>query len=706
MQPPVTGRPVLRFGVFEVDLQARELHKSGLKVRIQEQPFQILALLLERRGAVLSRDELQKILWPDGTFVDFEHGLNSAVKKLREALEDDADNPRFIETVPRRGYKFIWPVDGALQPSALPVGHVDAKGARRWLLLGTVILVILVSAAVGWWLLSRLMPKITGSTQLTFGGRALGPVPLFGEGFLALATDGNRIYYSTLKAGGVGPAYVSVGGRDQVLMATPFQYAEVRHISPDGSVLLVYGTIAGALESHLWLVPTAGGGPRRLGSVEGHDGAWSPDGRQIVYAKGQDLYRAESDGSNSRKLTTIPGKAFWIRWAPDATRIRFTVIDPKTSAHRLWESQPDGTDLHRLSLSWDKQPQECCGEWTPDGRFFLFRIFRDSRADIWLIREGRWPFSRGPRKPIRLTTGPLDTPAAIPSRDGKKLFAIETLPKFELQRYDLKTRRLAPFLPGISAVMADFSPDHQWIAYVEQRGKETILWRSKVDGSERLQLTAPPMFADDPRWSPDGKQIVFMGKLPDAPWNNYVVPAGGGGPGAFSPEERNALDATWSPDGTSVMFGRPPDYWAEASTPKAIYILNLKTNQITTLPGSEGLFSPRWSPDGRYVAAMPLIQQKLMLFDFATQSWMELASHCTDNPVWSRDSAYVYFNGCNNVVMRVRRVSRKLEEVLDLKIADPNAWGCGLANTTWDGALLIRCAVHNSDIYALDVELP
>ena len=111
-ETPTSAAQVIRFGVFEVDLQAAELRRNGVKVKLQEQPFQILNLLLERPGKVVTREEIQHKLWPDGTFVDFEHSLNAAVKRLREALGDSADNPRFVETLPRRGYRFIYPVEG------------------------------------------------------------------------------------------------------------------------------------------------------------------------------------------------------------------------------------------------------------------------------------------------------------------------------------------------------------------------------------------------------------------------------------------------------------------------------------------------------------------------------------------------------------------------------------------------------------------
>ena len=695
-------------------MQAGELFRNGAKVRLQGQPFEVLALLLERPGQMVTREELGRRLWPADTFVDFEHGLNAAVNRLREALGDSAEQPRFIETIPRRGYKFIAPVEGTAQRSAPPVAQADLKLPRHRLLIGTlvtVISVILVYAAASSWLVSRRAPRVTASNRLSFSGRVMGISPGVTETFPALATDGTRIYFSSPK-GGMGTtlrlAYISIIGGEQVFVAgAPFESVELRNISPDGSALLVYGSTPGEAESHLWLVPTTGAGPRKLGTIDGEDGAWSPDGHRFVYAQGQDMYVADGDGSNGRKIITTPGKGFWIRWSPDATRIRFTLVDAKTNAQTLWECKSDGTDLHRVPLSWENQPQECCGEWTPDGRYFLFRTLRDNRADIWLIREAR--LSTRVYKPSRLTTGPLDSVAAIPSRNGKQLYVIGVQPRYEFRRYDLKTRQFVPYLPGTSALGHSSSADGQWIAYIEQRGQDNILWRSKLDGSERLQLTSPPMLVGWSQWSRDGKQIAFMAKMPDRRWNIYVVPASGGSPRALLPGEHDFADPEWSADGHSLMFGRLPDYMAEASVPKAIYTLSLDTNQVTTLPGSEGLYSPRWSPSGRYVVAMPLSEQKLMLFDFAAQSWTDLTTTPLHigTPRWSPDSEYVYFDvHPENVLLRVERTSRKLEKVLDLVTANPSASECDFDNLTWDGAPLVKCWIDNGDIYAFDLDLP
>jgi cholera toxin transcriptional activator len=152
---------IARFGIFEVDLQARELRKAGLKIRLHDQPFQVLAALIERPGEVVTREELRKKIWPGGTFVDFDSGLNTAVNKLREALGDSAENPRFVETLSRRGYRFLVPVEGKVNKEALAIeerspGAVECseqpgvahKSKWHWQLLPWALVVILSLIAV------------------------------------------------------------------------------------------------------------------------------------------------------------------------------------------------------------------------------------------------------------------------------------------------------------------------------------------------------------------------------------------------------------------------------------------------------------------------------------------------------------------------------------------------------------------------------
>src|SRR5436853_458049 len=129
--------PAIRFGTYEVDLRAGELLRNGSRVRLQEQPFQVLLALVERPGEIVTRDELQKKLWPADTFVDFDHSLNAAIRRLRDALGDSAENPRFVETVARRGYRFLVPINGAAATVLAPPAPRFAAHSRRWRILAS-----------------------------------------------------------------------------------------------------------------------------------------------------------------------------------------------------------------------------------------------------------------------------------------------------------------------------------------------------------------------------------------------------------------------------------------------------------------------------------------------------------------------------------------------------------------------------------------
>jgi Tol biopolymer transport system component len=343
--------------------------------------------------------------------------------------------------------------------------------------------------------------------------------------------------------------------------------------------------------------------------------------------------------------------------------------------------------------------QECCGDWTPDGKYFIFQSDHDGKTQIWAIPEKDGLFRKATREATQLTTGPLSYSRAVPSVDGKRIFAIGSQPRGELVRFNQKSQQFEPYLSGISADSVDFSRDGQWVTYVSY--PEGSLWRSKADGSERLQLTFPSMQAFLPRWSPDQKQIVFTGLLPGKPPRNYIVSANGGNPQAARPEEQTTdeEDPNWSPDGASIVF------WFNGT----INILDLRTHKVSVVPGSTGFFSPHWSPDGRYIVAMSGDARKLVLFDFKTQKWVELTTVNAAYPNWSRDGSHVYFHsvGSDPALYRVRISDHKLERIVGLKgvrltIGIAGTW-CGLGPD--DSPLILR-DVGTQEIYALDLQSP
>jgi Tol biopolymer transport system component/DNA-binding winged helix-turn-helix (wHTH) protein len=726
---------IYEFGPFCLDVAEHLLLRDGEAVPLTPKAFDLLLALVERHGHLLEKEELLKKVWPD-TFVE-EANLASNISQLRKALGDGENGHRYIETAPKRGYRFVANVkkvvnehaeltiqeqpgsQGAIvegeQPAdagklliahlAVKVDNLTSKAKRypsRVLLALTGFILSLVSLAY-FVLRPPLPPKVTASAQITRDG-----LPKFAASFIfsssSLVTDGPRLYFSEVASGRWVIAQAPSIGGETVAIPALSPIAFLRDISASRSELLVESGVGPDFESPLWVVPVLGGAPRRVGEVMSHAAAWTPDGRQIVYANDSALYLAKSDGTESRKLMTITGRPYWPRWSPDGSHLRFTVRDSNTgSLNSLWEVAYDGSNLHPLLPDWNNPPNECCGNWTADGRYFVFQSTRNGTTNIWARREQAGLFRQASQAPVQLTFGPLNYYAPVPSQDGKRLFVVGEQQRGELARYDAKTQQWGSYLSGISAEQLDFSRDGAWVVYVTY--PEYGLWRSKMDGSERRQLSFPPMQAVLPRWSPDGKQIVFTARVPGKSWKTYLISAEGGTPKQLMPEERAELDAGWSSDGKALVFA---DFGA-----KTILLLDLNTRRVSKLPGSEGLGSPRWSPDGRYIAAIPVGSiDKLLLFDFTTQKWTELTKQrkgWTGWPRWSQDGKYIYFvnTGGGLTLFRVGIGDRKVELWANLegfRLAN-GAFGSWNGWTPDDQPLMLR-DVGSQDIYALEWQTP
>jgi eukaryotic-like serine/threonine-protein kinase len=570
---------------------------------------------------------------------------------------------------------------------------------RAALLAGSVLIAALVLI---FWLRSPLPPpKVLGSVQVSNDGRGKPG---------SMVTEGSRLYFNELVAGGVGLAQITTSGGETMAISIPFPSVDLSDISPNGSELLIIRASGTEPEGPLYVLPVVGGSPRRLGNLVAIDATWTPDGQRITYSHGPDLYLAKRAlPGESQKLVTVGGRASWLRWSPDGSRLRFTLRDSKTNSTSLWQVSADGTQLHALLPGWHDPPAECCGNWTSDGRYFVFESARNGVTNLWAIGEKGSLFQRTTYEPVQLTTGPMSLGRPVPSKDGKKLFAIGGLPRGQLVRYDSKSQELLPYLSGISAEGVDFSRDGAWVAYVAV--PEGTLWRSKLDGSERLQLSFPPMQAGLPRWSPDGKRIVFMATTPGKTMKIYSVSTDGGSPEPMMVGEKNEFDPDWSADGNLLVFGSNAK--VEASTSAlAIHLLDLRSRQLSTLPGSEGLYAPRWSPNGAYLVAQKPGPENLWLFDFKNQKWEGLTKVAAGYFSWSRDSNYIYFDNAiafqrEAAFFRVRISDRKLERVVSLKGLFPVAGfqGPWTGLTPDDSPLLLR-NVGTQEIYALDLDTP
>jgi len=585
-------------------------------------------------------------------------------------------------------------------PPGIPV---QPSPRRSFLPMAVAGFVVSIVGALIWLSRSPAPPRVTGTTQITRDG---------GRKCASYVTDGTRLYYALEPVYNLKFFQVSVNGGEPVPMPQLDGLCPVA-ISPDHSELMLQQLTASPFP--LWVASTLGSRPRRLGDLSSAaDPSWSPQGGQIVYTSGSDLRLARKDGTGSRKLVTVPGYPHAPCWSPDGRSIRFTVSQDTSDdrefpvwGNMLWEVSADGSRLHALFPEWTDH-QQSYGKWTSDGKYFIFSALQTS-SDIWAVRESRRLFEIGRRAPMRLTTGPAQVSHPIPSPDGKRIFFYGTLDRGELVRYDPKSSQWIPYLSGMPAMQLEYSRDGKWLTYVSY--PEASL---ASDGSQQLQLTTPPLKAFNPRWSPDRTQIAFAGSLPRKSWRVYVVPAAGGAVQQLTNGEggpRGDLDPGWSPDGASIVFSTGPTAGDQGNTDPRVrmmlWTLDVKTGRVSILPGSQGLWSPRWSPDGRYIAALGFPKWHLMLYRVATHQQTEIAGWFAGWPSWSRDSQFVYFRD-DAAWYRVRIGARKPERVTKVENfrsapSAPNFNWVGLAP---DGSLISTRDVGSTEIYALDWEAP
>jgi Tol biopolymer transport system component len=584
-------------------------------------------------------------------------------------------------------------IDSA-QPSASSagMGAQPAKSQRRRGMAAAACLALALAAVFFWLTRQQPPPRVTGITQITRDG-------LYKAFYV---TDGPRLYYAAgLADPSVSMFQVSSKGGDPVRMPLLTGMFPL-DISPDRSEMLLGQFPKGTpinVPSAIWVADTLGNTPRRVGGLMAEYACWSPDGKEIVYSGGSELRIAASDGSQSRLLLKVTGVPESPAWSADGQSIRF-LLQAKNSA-ALWDVNSDGSGLRQVFPGWVNHRQGG-GSWTPNGRSFVFWALRTTGdiPDLW--ETTRSIALLGRVSPVQLTTGPMMASVPRISPDGRRVYFIGGSNHGELVRYDSKTRQWAPYLGGISAMQLDYSRDGQWVTWVSC--PERSVWRSAVDGSQRLQLT-PPIFAVNPRWSPDGTQIVFYGGPAGTPDRVFIVPAAGGAVKDLTHGEGGPsgdTDPSWSPDGTSLVFGAQSIDQRDQRIGSALEILDSKTGRVSKLPGTEGLWSPRWSPDGRYVAALGF-PNKLMLYELKHGARTELTTFGAGFPAWSRDSDYLYFEDSAmaawyRVGVKDRKVE-KLASLTGLRMAPLSLGWVGLAP---DGSLISTRDAGSTEIFRLD----
>lgn len=715
---------LIRFGLFELNTESRKLHKQGRRVRLQEQPMRILEILLERPGELVTREELAKRVWPSDVHVDFELGLNGAIKRLRLALDDSADNPIFVETVPKQGYRFLAPVQRTAAP-AEPTKHSAENGsaelARRELAdksAGRAPSEAIIGSRPRTWHLSRtsqILAAIAVIAVLLVAGdlaRPISPplrvtriVKLSNKGLAwsqgNLLSDGPRLYYTEFNFGaGYRLRQILLNGNEDTPVGGISPDTSIKNISPDGTTFLGTSRVDSreGRPSGLWVEPVIGGPARRLGDLNTEDAAWSPDGNQLAFARDNQLFLASHDGTGPRAVATAPGDVLYPRWSPDGDRIRFTVSGPRSEL-TIWEVATDGRNLHGLDFHWPGTPAEGYGAWTTDGSFYVFVSRREGISNLWAVEEKTDLLHRVRREPVQLTAGPINYSRPLASRDGTRIFALGTQIAGELLRYDAARKEFVQFSGGLTADHVDFTRDGLWMTYVAF--PDGSLWRARSDGSEPLQLTFPPQRVLNPRWSPDGKRILFVTRRPGELPKIYTISADGGSAVPVVPEFHAQTSASWSPQGDRIFYGRDP-YGENQDV--SLYRVDIQSGHKEKIPGAENLFSPICSPDGRYLAAQSTVgDHALVLVNLQNDARTVLLKSKADYPAWSADSQYLYFNTFASdapAIYRVHVPDGKIEKLMDLPFRATGVYGFW-SGLTPDGSPLVFRSHEQTDIYAL-----
>ena len=590
--------------------------------------------------------------------------------------------------------------------AAAPVAAKQSNRKRVLLWSAVTVAIVLITGLTYVLVSPSPQPRITGSRQITHEGRQV----------CCIVSDGSRVYFDRMVNVGVdSPAQVAINGGETADFPNALKGAAIQDISADRSQLLVSAVGEAGLRTALWTLPLPAGSPRRLGDIhaDGRWGAkWSPDGQYLVFTSGSELWVANSDGTGAKRIVSIEGVPGMASFSPDGKRIRFTHIHTLDNTSSIWEVRRDGTDLHPVLPGWRTPAHECCGMWTPDGRYYIFRssghtafMSRFDSGDIFALPESAGVFRKSP-KPVQLTVGPLTYALGSITPDGKKLLVRARESHPELVRYDRTSKRFVPFLGGIAAADVSFTRDGKQVAYV--RLSDSTLWAGPTESGERTQLTYPPDRVALPRWSPDGKRIAFMSSQTGKPYKAFVISAQGGSPEELYPGERTEGDPNWSPDGTRIVFSSGmPGIVAQSD----IRIMDLKTRQVSTVPGSTGMFSPRWSPDGRYLATLSFetLSKTMFLFDFQTGKWN---AWITDQGriqylSWTADGHSVDYGFGLNACKRIRLGESKPEVLFDstdthIFFTDFGPWSDDAPD---DSRILVRDA-STEEIYALDLDFP
>lgn len=566
----------LWFGLFEIDLETRQLRKHGHEVKLQGQPLQVLTLLVERAGQVITREELKQALWPADTFVEFDQALNTAIKKIRFALGDSADNPRFVQTLPRKGYRFIAPVERQEPASPSP-----QRRFTRPLFAGTAISLAMLGGVAAWLAAKHAAPAAAEPI----------PVPLTAyagdQDSPTFSPDGNQVafYWEGPKPDSAG-IYAKVIGRDPpVLLARTKQGHPAW--SPDGRFIAFVDDVPSG-NCGIFLVPSVGGPARKVAEVAKggmnltsiysyscSPVSWHPAGQFLAAVdrptptESFALFLIPVDGGEKRRLTSPAGTHHdeWPAVSPDGRAVAFLRSGSIEILGLTADLKPAGQPTPVASLPYVERLA-----WMPDGRSLLFSSGLFHSPSLWRLRL--LPGWRPGRRERLAFAGETAFGPAV-SRQGRLAFVKLPIADSDIWRLELRSGRWdgKPPVRLISSTRLEdtpsYSPDGKRIAFTSTRSGSYEIWVSDSDGANPVQLTAlggpeGGPFATTPIWSPDGRSIYFA-STQDGHSGIYSISSDGGkakhldsdgAPGRFSRDGRWVYFSS-KRSGTPQIWKRP-----------------------------------------------------------------------------------------------------------------------------------------------------
>jgi Tol biopolymer transport system component/DNA-binding winged helix-turn-helix (wHTH) protein len=627
--PGALASNIVRFGIFEANLETGELRRNGARIKLQDQPFQLLALLLARPGDIVTREQLRSQLWSNDTFVDFDHGLNAAIRRLRDALGDSADNPRFVETLSRRGYRFVAPVQAPTNEATEkepPEGALVSSTGLYWRVTLAIVIPLLAGSGAGW-IAARHFNPATKAIKFTELRLTANPSddPIFSA---VISPDGKYLAFTDRK--GFYLKVVETGETHFVALPGGFIARPVSWF-PDGSHVLADKFPGSGEQSSVWLgskppsteeqpsmwsISVFGGNPRKL--MENAEArSVSPDGSQIAFVRGeknQEIWLASSDGEQAQKIVGEPGEMFGsVVWSPDGRRLAFVRYGYHPGAYEGYVSiavcNPATKETHVI-LS-DLQLGDALA-WAPDGRL-VYSLAEpppnQSGSNLWTVR---WDSTTG--RPIgeatRLTNSPDKKMALSVSADGKSLVFLKWsgAPQVYLAQIENRTGRLsAPRRLGL--------PEGRNLPYAWTSDSKSVLFTSDRDGPTHVFKQAVDQPAPDllvggkdsvilARANSDGSEILYLVSSDGHDNPGYAkimrVPLSGGAPKLVLQDEAiGNLQCAHSPSVLCVF---------SQSLPNAVRFVMFDPvsgakKELTSIEGSTG-YKYNWSlsPDGSAIA--------------------------------------------------------------------------------------------------------